>query len=82
MGAKANYTRCATKFHNTNNGLAVFSRLGAESFGSRLDSRSIRFRFGPARSGSRPARGRTAPPPAQQINKTNAASLAKMRARQ
>ncbi|MBR7977128.1 hypothetical protein KDX01_28945 [Burkholderia vietnamiensis] len=45
MGAKANYTRSAVDFHNTNNGLAVRERSGAESFGSPFGSFSIAFRF-------------------------------------
>ncbi|WP_161556536.1 hypothetical protein [Burkholderia pyrrocinia] len=53
MGAKANYTRSAANFHNTNNGLAVFKRSGAESFGSPFGSFSIAFRFTAASSHSR-----------------------------
>ncbi|WP_222707770.1 hypothetical protein, partial [Burkholderia territorii] len=53
MGAKANYTRSAANFHNTNNGLGVFKRSGAESFGSSFGSFSIAFRFTPASTHSR-----------------------------
>ncbi|WP_310730193.1 hypothetical protein, partial [Burkholderia pseudomultivorans] len=53
MGAKANYTRSAVNFHNTNNGLAVSGRSGAESFESSFGSFSIAFRFTPAGSRSR-----------------------------
>ncbi|UXU86589.1 hypothetical protein [Burkholderia sp. S-53] len=62
MGAKANYTRSAANFHNTNNGLAVFMRSGAESFGSPFGSFSIAFRFTAASSHSRnePGRGNCA----------------------
>jgi hypothetical protein len=62
MGAKANYTRSAANFHNTNNGLAVFARSGAESFGSPFGSFSIAFRFTRAspHSRSRPEFGPSA----------------------
>ncbi|MDS0794302.1 hypothetical protein NUV26_19245, partial [Burkholderia pseudomultivorans] len=53
MGAKANYTRSAVNFHNTNNGLALSGRSGAESFESSFGSFSIAFRFTPAGSRSR-----------------------------
>ncbi|KER66628.1 hypothetical protein HR51_37740 [Burkholderia cepacia] len=53
MGAKANYTRSAANFHNTNNGLAAFLRSGAESFGSPFGSFSIAFRFTAASRHSR-----------------------------
>ncbi|MDS0808049.1 hypothetical protein, partial [Burkholderia cenocepacia] len=53
MGAKANYTRSAANFHNTNNGLAGFGRSGAESFGSPFGSFSIAFRFTAASRHSR-----------------------------
>jgi len=53
MGAKANYTRSAANFHNTNNGLAAFERSGAESFGSPFGSFSIAFRFTRASTHSR-----------------------------
>ncbi|MDN7611049.1 hypothetical protein [Burkholderia cepacia] len=56
MGAKANYTRSAVNFHNTNNGLAGFGRSGAESFGSPFGSFSIVFRFTAASSHSRNGR--------------------------
>ncbi|MCA8038922.1 hypothetical protein [Burkholderia seminalis] len=56
MGAKANYTRSAVNFHNTNNGLAGFGRSGAESFGSPFGSFSIAFRFTAASNDSRNSR--------------------------
>ncbi|WP_217468956.1 hypothetical protein, partial [Burkholderia stagnalis] len=43
MGAKANYTRCAVEFHNTNKGLGGFLVVGGPN---RSDRRSGRFRSG------------------------------------